>query len=160
MPKIEAGNEKNNERGFSVIELLIVVLIISIIVTLALPSVQRTLQLYRLETGASFVAQRLTEARLAAIKRNRDTWLEINSTTRTLTVKSTNDAAQTITLGYPMTLPDSVQMTGTIPASVIFSSLGRNRANANTALNLRLAAANRNKTITVGATGNITITSF
>lgn len=160
MRKIEARNKKSCQSGFSLIELIIVLLVIAILVTIALPSVQRTLQLYRLETGASFIAQRLTEARLAAIKRNRDTWLEIDATNRVLTVKSTNDAAQTITLGYPKTLPENIQLTGTVPASIVFSSLGRNRANATTAVNLKLTTANRSKTIAVGATGNVTITTY
>jgi prepilin-type N-terminal cleavage/methylation domain-containing protein len=156
MYKIEQGRKKNSQRGFSLIELIIVVLIIAILAMLALPSIQRTLQLYRLETGTSYIAHRLTEARLAAIKRNRDSWLEIDVANRKLTLKSTNDAGQQISLGFPTYLPDGVQFNGTTPNAVIFTSLGRNRANAITQINLRLAAANRNKTIKIGTTGNIT----
>jgi prepilin-type N-terminal cleavage/methylation domain-containing protein len=155
MPWIQMNEKNKSENGFSLIELIIVVLIAAILGTLALPSIQRTLQLYRLEAGTSYIVNRLTETRLTAIKRNRDTWLEINSTNRTLTLKSTNDAGQQISLGLPTSLPEGVQFNGA-PSSIIFTSLGRNRANANSQIKLKLTAANRNKTINVSTTGNIT----
>jgi type IV fimbrial biogenesis protein FimT len=156
MSVIKWSEKKNSQSGFSLIELIIVLLVIAILVTLAIPSIQRTLQLYRLETGTSYILHRLTEARLTAIKRNRDTWLEIDASNRSLSVKSTNDSGQQITLGFPTKLPESVQFTGAIPGSVIFSSLGRNRANANTSIKLKLTANNQIKTINISVTGNIT----
>ena len=155
MSIIQSKKRVNSQTGFSLIELIIVVLVVAILATLALPSIQRTLQLYRLETGTSYIIHRLTETRLAAIKRNRDTWLEINSTNRTFTLKSTNDAGQQISLGFPTSLPEGVQLNGA-PNSVIFTSLGRNRANGNTHIKLKLTASNGNKTINVSTTGNIT----
>jgi prepilin-type N-terminal cleavage/methylation domain-containing protein len=149
-------SKKNSQIGFSLIELIIVVLVVALLATLALPSVQRTMQLYRLETGTSYILHRLTEARLTAIKRNRDSWLEINQANKTLTLKSTNDAGQQISLGYPTFLPEGIQFNGATPDSVIFTSLGRNRANGITQIKLKLAAANKNKTINIGITGNIT----
>jgi type IV fimbrial biogenesis protein FimT len=159
MSEVKLLQKKKNQNGFSLIELVIVLLVIAILVTLAIPSIQRTLQLYRLETGTSYILHRLTEARLAAIKRNRDTWLEINATNGSLNVKSTNDSGQQITLGYPTKIPEGVQFSTAPPSSVIFSSLGRNRANANTQIKLKLAATNQIKTINIGVTGNITITN-
>ena len=160
MCKIKPEKKKNRQSGFSLIELIIVLLVIAILATLALPAIQRTLQLYRLETGTGYILHRLTEARLAAIKRNRDAWLEINEANRTLTLKSTNDAGQQISLGFPTRLPDGIQFNGTTPGSVVFSSLGRNRAGGNTQIKLKLAAANRYKTINVGTTGNITTENY
>lgn len=145
--------------GFSLIELIIVVLVIALLATLSLPSIQRTMQLYKLETGTSYILHRLTEARLTAIKRNRDSWLEIDQTNRTLTLKSINDAGQQINLGYPTFLPDGIEFNGATPDSVVFTSLGRNRVNGNTQIKLKLTAANRNKTINIGITGNITTTN-
>ena len=153
-------SRKNNQKGFSLIELIIVVLVVALLATLALPAIQRTLQLYRLESGTSYVLHRLTEARLAAIKRNRDSWLEIDSPNRTLTLKSTNDAGEQISLGFPTILPDGIQFFEPPPDSVIFTSLGRNRVNGNTQIRLQLAATNRKKTINVGTTGNITTTNY
>ena len=160
MCEIKPGKKINSQSGFSLIELIIVVLVIAILAMLALPSIQRTMQLYRLETGTSFIAHRLTEARLTAIKRNRGSWLEIDEANRAFTLKSTNDAGQQISLGFPTYLPDGIQFAGTPPKSVVFTSLGRNGANGNTQIKLRLKAGNRDKTINVGATGNITTTNF
>ena len=151
-------SKKNSQTGFSLIELIIVVLVAALLATLALPSIQRTMQLYRLETGTSYILHRLTEARLTAIKRNRDSWLEINQANKTLILKSTNDAGQQISLGYPTFLPEGIQFNGATPDSVVFTSLGRNRVNGNTQIKLKLTAANRNKTINIGITGNITTT--
>lgn len=156
MCEAESEKKKNSQSGFSLIELIIVGLIIAIMATLALPAIQRTLQLYRLETGTSYVINRLTETRLSAIKRNRQTWLEINTANRTLNMKSTNEAGQQISLGSPTYLPEGVQFNGVTPGSIIFTSLGRNNANAVTQINLKLSSVNRSKTISIGATGNIT----
>ena len=149
-------SKKNSQNGFSLIELIIVLLVIAILATLALPSIDRTLQLYRLETGTGYILHRLTETRLTAIKRNRDAWLEIDETNLTLTLKSTNDAGQQIILGFPTQLPDGIQFSGGTPSSIVFTSLGRNGANGNTQIKLKLSAANRQKTIRIGTTGNIT----
>jgi prepilin-type N-terminal cleavage/methylation domain-containing protein len=156
MRQIESKKERTKEKGFSMIELIIVLLIAAILATLALPSIQQTLQLYRLETGTGYIIHRLTETRLTAIKRNRDVWLEINESNRTLTLKSTNDAGQQISLGFPTYLPEGLQFHGGTPSSIVFSSLGRNRANANSQIKLKLTGTNRQKTIFVSATGNIT----
>jgi prepilin-type N-terminal cleavage/methylation domain-containing protein len=154
---MKSRKKTNSQIGFSLIELIIVVLVIAILGMLALPSIQRTLELYRLESGSSYIVHRLTEVRLAAIKRNRDSWLEIDQANRTLTLKSNNDAGQQISLGFPTYLPEDIQFVGVTPGSVAFTSLGRNRANVNTQIKLKLAAANRFKTISIGATGRITI---
>ena len=158
MCEIELGKNKNIQKGFSLIELIIILLVIAILVTLALPSIQGTMRLYRLETSAGFILHRLTEARLVAIKRNRDAWLEIDSTNRILTIKSTNDAGQQIILGHPTHLPGGIRFIGSVPDSVIFTSLGRNRVNGNTQIKLKLEGGSGNKTINVGATGNVTTT--
>lgn len=159
MCEIELRKNNSTQKGFSFIELIIVLLVIAILVTLALPQIQGTMRLYRLETSTSFILHRLTETRLVAIKRNRDAWLEIDSANRILTIKSTNDAGQQIILGHPTRLPESIIFTGSVPDSVIFTSLGRNRANGNTQIKLKLAGANGNKIISVGATGNVRITN-
>jgi prepilin-type N-terminal cleavage/methylation domain-containing protein len=160
MSELEQKKERSRQNGFSLIELIIVLLVVAILITLALPAIQRTLQLYRLETGTSYLLHRLTETRLVAIKRNRDAWLEIDKANRTLILKSTNDAGQQISLGFPTYLPEGVQFNGATPNSVIFTSLGRNRAVGNTQIKLKLISANRHKTVNVGTTGNVTTTNY
>ncbi len=82
--------------GFSLIEVIIVLLIISILAIAALPQIQRNLQLYRLESVTGLLSNRLTEARLTAVKHNRAAWLEINSTNNILEVWTTNEMNQPI----------------------------------------------------------------
>ena len=78
-------------KGFSLSEVLIVVLTVAIIATLAIPQLFSTIQLNRIQTASSLVANKLSEARMMAIKRNRSVsfvvdennsqiWLESNST--------------------------------------------------------------------------------
>src|SRR5215203_2831944 len=83
-------------QGFSLIELLIVLLIISILVVAAIPQIQQTLRLYRVESASGLLSNRLTEARLTAIKNNRTAWLEINSSDKTLEIWTTNQNNQPI----------------------------------------------------------------
>lgn len=77
-------------KGFSLPEVLIVVLTVAILATLAIPQLFSTIQLNRIQTASSLVASKLSEARMIAIKRNRSVsfvvdennsqiWLESNS---------------------------------------------------------------------------------
>lgn len=81
---------KNNS-GFSLIEIVVVMLVIAILVVLAIPQMTSNLQLNRIQTGSSIVATKLGEAKLLAIKQNKQVsfvldeinqqiWIEANST--------------------------------------------------------------------------------
>src|SRR5688500_11872696 len=96
MRDLELNNLTKKQNGFSLVEILIVLLIISILVVAALPQVQQTLRLYRVESAAGLLSNRLTEARLTAIKNNRPAWLEINSNEKMLEVWTTNQNNQPI----------------------------------------------------------------
>jgi prepilin-type N-terminal cleavage/methylation domain-containing protein len=85
-----------SEKGFSMIELIIVCLIIAIMVTFSIPAIERNLQLYRLQSAIGLVSDRLMEARFSAIKRNRSAWVTIDATANTIEVWSTNDMGQPI----------------------------------------------------------------
>lgn len=150
-------NINKGQNGFSLIEVIIVVLIIAILVVAALPQVQRNLQLYKLESAAGLLSNRLTEARLTALKHNRPAWLEINSVDKTLEVWTTNESAQPIRAKLAVTIPDSVSIDTTSPSRVTFTSLGRNQANASNVIKFKLANTTFCKSITVSAVGNITL---
>ena len=90
MSKLKHQYQKKNQ-GFSLLEIIIVVLTISILAVLAVPQLNSSLQLNRIQTGASLVSSKLSEARLTAIKQNRQVsfvldeanslvWIEANST--------------------------------------------------------------------------------
>ncbi|HRH43523.1 MAG TPA: GspH/FimT family pseudopilin [Pyrinomonadaceae bacterium] len=80
-----------NIQGFSLPEVMIVVIIIAILVVLAVPQLNSSLQLNRIQTASSLIASKLSEAKMAAIKQNkqvsfvldetnRQVWIEANST--------------------------------------------------------------------------------
>lgn len=83
--------QMKQNKGFSLPEVLIVVLTVAILATLAVPQLFSTIQLNRIQTASSLVASKLSEAKMIAIKRNRSVslvvdennsqiWLESNST--------------------------------------------------------------------------------
>ena len=87
--------------GFSLPELLIVLLIIGILIVFALPQSLRQLQLYRLETSVSVISNKLTETRMNAIKHNRSAWLRLDITANTAQIRSTNSTGQRLMLDFP-----------------------------------------------------------
>jgi len=147
-------NKKQN--GFSLIEVIIVLLVISILVVAAIPQVQRNLQLYRLESATGLLANRLTEARMTALKHNRPAWLELNVTGKTIEVWTTNETAQPIRAKVALLIPDNISIDSASPSRVTFTSLGRNQANASSVIQFRLANTNFCKSVTISAVGNIT----
>lgn len=151
------GIEINNQqKGFSLIEVIIVLLIIAILAVAALPQIQRNLQLYRLETATGLLSNRLVEARLSAVKHNRAAWLEINNTNKTLEVWTTNESNQPIRAKLGVTIPENVLIDASSPSRVTFNSLGRNQANSSNVIKFKLSNTNFCKSVAVSAVGNIT----
>lgn len=80
-----------NIQGFSLPEVMIVVIIIAILVVLAVPQLNASLQLNRIQTASSLIASKLSEAKAIAVKQNKSVsfvvdennmkvWIEANST--------------------------------------------------------------------------------
>ncbi len=142
--------------GFSLIEVIIVLLIISILAVAALPQIQRNLQLYRLESVTGLLSNRLTEARLTAVKHNRAAWLEINSTNKILEVWTTNEMNQPIRATLAVTIPDGISIDAASPSRITFNSLGRNQANAVNVIKFKLTNTKFCNSVSVSTVGNIT----
>ncbi len=156
MNKRNKIKEIKGQKGFGLIEIIIVLLIISILAVAAIPQIERNLQLYRVESVMNLLSNRLTEARLTAVKHNRAAWLEIDNTNKTLEVWTTNELNQPIRAKLPVTIPNNVLFDASSPSRITFTSLGRNQANANSVVKLQFGNTNFCKTITVSAVGNIT----
>lgn len=116
---------RKNEPGFSLPEVLVVVLIIAILTVIAIPSVSRAMQLQRLDTYVFTIADKMMDARMYAIKHNRPAWLRIDPTNRTTELQTTNDAGNTINLKTAELLPAGIMITGSTPVEFRFNSLGR-----------------------------------
>jgi type IV fimbrial biogenesis protein FimT len=148
------------QKGFSLPELLVVTLVVAIIVTLALPQIQGALRGYRLDIAERVVTNRLLEARLTAIKRNRDTWLAIDTTANRIQVVSTDDNGATVFLTPAISLPQNAFFTGSTPGAVTYSSLGRNKASGTSVISLQINGINRTRAISISATGNLSVASY
>jgi prepilin-type N-terminal cleavage/methylation domain-containing protein len=144
-------------KGFTLLEVLIVVLIISVMVVSAVPQVQQSLSLYRVESAAGLLSNRLAEARLTAIKYNRPAWLEINSANKTFEVWTTDANNKPIRTRLAVSLPSDVTIASGSPTRIAFNSLGRNQSNSNVVVKFHLVKTNFCKAINVSAVGNIKV---
>ena len=149
-------NKLKNQNGFSLPEVIIVLLVISILIVAAIPQIQQNLQLYRLESEAGLLSNRLTETRLTAVKYNRASWLEINASGKKLEVWTTNKLNQPIQTKLAVTIPDNITIVPGSSSRVTFNSLGRNQANAINFVKFKLNNSTFCKSVSVSAVGNIT----
>ncbi len=150
-----AGRFQKNE-GFSHIEILIVLLILSIIFVAAIPQMQQNLRLYRIESATGLLVHSLTETKLTAIKHNRNAWLEINTAERKLEIWTTNQNNNPIRTNLDVMIPPEVALVAASPKQVTFNSLGRNQPNSMVVMKFQLTNTNFCKAITVSAVGNFT----
>lgn len=147
--------------GFSLPELLIVLLVIAILAVIALPVVFKTLQLRKLDTSVSKVADKSLEVRMYAIKRNREAWLRIDPATRTFRVQSRDDLGATIDLDTAESFPDGVNTTIATPTEFHFDSLGRRAAGGQT-VTFKVVSTGQTpvKTVSVSPAGKINVSGM
>lgn len=149
----------NNEEGFSIIELLIVSLIIAILAVVSIPLISKNLQLYRAESAIGMVSNRLTEARLTAIKRNRPVWLKADPNNNSLKIESTDDSGNVIPVSSPMYLPDGTVIASETPVVTTFTSLGRVQPGSATKTPIDSPATHNCNEVKVSSVGKITVAS-
>lgn len=65
-----AGKNRSRASGFSMVELLIVIVIILVITAIAVPNLTQAIQVFRLRGSVSSLAGLLQEARINAVKQN------------------------------------------------------------------------------------------
>jgi prepilin-type N-terminal cleavage/methylation domain-containing protein len=145
----------NKSGGFSLPEIMIVVLVVAILVVLTLPQSNRQLQLYRLDSSVSLISSKLMEARMEAIKRNRTTWLRLDKTAKTIQIRTTNSSAQTINISSPELFPQGMVLDASDSLEISFDSMGRLTTGTQT-FSIRETNSNKRKNITVSPAGKIT----
>jgi Tfp pilus assembly protein FimT len=130
--------------------------VISILVVAALPRSIRQLQLYRLDTSVSIVGNKLMEARMNAIKRNRTTWLLLDKTAKRSQIKSTNASSQVIDVSFPEQFPQGMILDSSESVEVRFDSMGRLSGGTQT-ITLKDSNSGKRKDIRITPSGKITV---
>jgi len=143
-----------DERGASLIDLLIVACILGIVLAVAIPEMRAALDMQRLDAGASRLASKLMDARMNAIKRNREAWLLIDTSAKTLQVQTTDNSSSTINVGGAEPLPTGISIGGTA-TQVIFTSLGR--VASTQTITLTGSSTGKTKTVTISLVGEISV---
>lgn len=142
---------ENNTRGFSLIELLVVLAVALVLTAASVVAVQRTMSVSRLDTGISILASKISETRSNAIKHNRQARLVITPAASRLQIFVGLAAA-----GNPEILPQEVQFNGPPPAEIVFDSMGR-LTTASRTITLSTQGSRDVKAISVSAAGKVTV---
>ncbi len=100
-----------NSKGFSAIELLLVVSVMAILGAVALPQVRNAQADYRLTSTANDVIGQLNQARIMAITRNADFRVSVTSSTAYAVQQETSTNVWTTISSY--TLPTGFTITAT-----------------------------------------------
>jgi Tfp pilus assembly protein FimT len=158
MPKV------SSEAGFSIVELLIVLLILVTVSAMAVPNFRAVEAAWALDSAGADVAGQLTNARLNALKRNRQTWLLVTVPTSTVQVQTFDEDGNVAAVGIPSLLPRTVGVVTGGNAStqrIRFDSMGRPvdavGVIAEQNIQLRHARTQRLRNVVVTTTGRITV---
>jgi prepilin-type N-terminal cleavage/methylation domain-containing protein len=89
----------SRSKGFSVMELLIVVAIMLVLATLALPQLSRVGAVYKLDASGHAVASLLQQARLQAVKTNLPAYTQYDTTQTPNMVYVNSDSTQAFVVG-------------------------------------------------------------
>lgn len=143
------------ERGFSLVEISLVVLILLILGSAAMPFFAESIELFRLETSASVIDTKVGDARLNALKLNRNVKLVIDTAARTVQVQYEDGgpvnvgAAETLASGISFVAPPT-------PPEITFDPLGWPTTAPET-IRLQRDRSGGLRNITISPTGRVTI---
>jgi len=110
-------------RGFSLIELILVVAIILIISAMAIPQIQRVQTRYKLSTSGHAIAGLVQQTRLEAVRRNQPAYAQIDSTSPAPNLVYVNSDKSAYTPGTPgvpvVTTNGGVTLQTAFPAGLV-----------------------------------------
>jgi len=143
--------------GFTLLELMLVVSLGIVVAGIALPNLLTMNRTYRLSSATVAVAAKVHQARTNALKRNRQTWVQIDGATRTVMVMTTGAGGAPVGIGTSEVLPQAVTFgTGNAVATLTFDAMGR-PLNPPQTIQILIAGSGLTRTITVASTGRVTV---
>jgi len=156
IPKTKWSSSLNKVEGFSIPELIVVLLVIAILCVIAIPQINASLQLNRINTLNAAIASRLAEARMQAIKRNTLVSVKVDSQSRKIWLEAAGKQ-----IGGSDVFPAENQITlspssGSTVETVTFNSFG-NLQTAPPTITVSNAQLKLNKTLQVSLSGKITV---
>ncbi|PSB04042.1 pilus assembly FimT family protein [Merismopedia glauca] len=99
-------NVRDNDRGFTLLEMIVVVLLIGIISAIATPSILSSLERNKLDTALNYLRGSLEESQREAMRKSRSCPVTINPTNRTITGDCLITGSRTLDSGITI-LPNS-----------------------------------------------------
>ena len=144
--------------GFSLIELLMVLAIIGVITSIAIPNLMAARQGYQIHTAGLNITNRIAEARMEALRRNRQVVVVLDAVERSARVVVVQ-AGVDVTVDGPEYLPTGViyDAVGTPNLRLTFDSLGR-PLNPPQTVTIRHTGSGQRRVITIQPTGRLQIT--
>lgn len=144
-----------NERGLTMVELLIVIVVVLVLAAITFPTIMTTMSLLRLETSVAMIEGKLADGRINAIKRNRQVWLLLDSTANSAKLQY-NDGG-TINLGTEEFLGTGIKFISPTPSQIAFDAQGWPTGSPPLTVRLEVEISGDQKNVTVSPTGKITI---
>ncbi len=111
----------NSDRGFSLIEMLVVVILVGIITAIAVPSLLGLFSRYQVDQALSTLEGAIKETQRQAIRQSRLCRVNINPTTKKITGNPTNCLLETRTINSNIDI--RTNLSGAIP-NISFSHKG------------------------------------
>jgi prepilin-type N-terminal cleavage/methylation domain-containing protein len=112
------------QAGFTLIELMIVVAILSIAVALAVPNFLQWYTQFQLRQATSQLATQLTLARMAGMNRNRGVVVTVQTVGAVVHISTMSSDVSPVSVINDTSLPPQVTSVAGSPVTVSFSSMG------------------------------------
>jgi type II secretory pathway pseudopilin PulG len=143
----------------TLIEIIMVLAIVGVMMSVAIPNILAARQAYQIQTAGFNIVNRVGEARMEALRRNRQVVAVLDPATRSMRVVIVNPGPVDVPIAEPEYLPANVNFDGggTPNLRITFDSLGR-PLNPPQQLMLRHSQTQARRIITIQPTGRLTVT--
>jgi prepilin-type N-terminal cleavage/methylation domain-containing protein len=106
--RFRSGGDRHDQRGMSLIEVLIVVAILGMMALIGTPAMEIWLERYRARTAAQEIATSIQLQRMRAVSRNRDHSIQFDERSRAYELFEGDPDTGTPLTPEPITLPEGV----------------------------------------------------